>query len=142
MIGPLPRPLPTQHVTFTGDKYPCPRRDSEPAIPADARPQTYAVSRTAKRNIMGLFNSKIYDSVLCIFFVYKFKSEWIGVNDKKEQNQFATQSSKYAQPVVTSLFFLSRFFCMADYLKDDSHLNILQQHRTLAYVSRIIRLGN
>ena len=36
----------------------------EPAIPAGARPQTYAVGRTDKGIAMGVLNNKIYDFVL------------------------------------------------------------------------------
>ena len=55
MIGPTQRPLPhnTQHLQQK--KKPMPPGGFEPKIPANERPQTHALDRTATRNARLLF---------------------------------------------------------------------------------------
>jgi hypothetical protein len=61
----------------------------ENTIPAGARPQTYAVGRTAKEIAMGVFDSKIYDFVVASsLFISLNQNELVSTTQK--QNHSAT----------------------------------------------------
>ena len=56
-LGPSQRPLPAQHTTFTTDKYPCPRRKSNPQSQQASghRPTPYTARPLESASCTGLF---------------------------------------------------------------------------------------